>query len=594
MLKFGLLVALRPSTASADVDMYIVPTMLKAPAVPPSLLPDASADARTAYIAFGAEPNKLQFRDKIWPLGSTACTFQLGFLPPALLPRLQAKVVAWGQRVGGEDSVPQISRGVIEVCVGTLHFKLEQLPGQPCLRLTVLQPGTAHLVLRRVEEMVEEVKRECMPHLEFFAALPVPQLDESLEADARAAGERYLVPLSRVRASSRSQQPLKSASGQVLDDAQFADWLPPLPRPLDWYHVMISYRQATEKPFAQGLFDALAQYEASAGQAIRTFLDQERLQDGQRWDLTIAKAMLHTILFVPIVSAGSVGGMAERFEAAPDKVDYVLLEWMLALELEERGVIKSICPLMVGALDAEGDGSGAADDGAAAPRMSNFMADGHLARVPDAVSTATCAKLEELLAQVGAPPLSRRRTAREVVDTIVAFQGVSVWDFKATHGRADQPMLGWGVHEECAKRIKPMLTAAGGAMMEDMGKKSDAIAAAEEGLRGTMGADEKGALASQLDELKEQMGLLLKGQQTAPLMLALPNGKKCHVFLSHSKACTNTPRLVRMIKTYLEGKGCVVFFDIDDLIDISKEELQTKKNGEEDGGGAADLGSARG
>ena len=80
-------------------------------------------------------------------------------------------------------------------------------------------------------------------------------------------------------------------------------------------------------------------------------LDQERLQDGQRWELTIVKAMLHTFIFVPIVSAGSVGGMTERFEAAPGKVDYVLLEWMLALELHERGAIKRIYPLVLGEED---------------------------------------------------------------------------------------------------------------------------------------------------------------------------------------------------------------------------------------------------
>ena len=134
------------------------------------------------------------------------------------------------------------------------------------------------------------------------------------------------MPISRVRKARKTAHAVTSSEGLTLDQEQFARWLPPLPTPLDWYHVMISYRQATEKPFAQQLFDALAQYEASAGQPIHCFLDQERLQDGKRWDLTIAKAMLHTFLFVPIVSAGSVGGMAERFEAAPGKVDYVLLE----------------------------------------------------------------------------------------------------------------------------------------------------------------------------------------------------------------------------------------------------------------------------
>ena len=44
----------------------------------------------------------------------------------------------------------------------------------------------------------------------------------------------------------------------------------------------------------------------------------------------------------------------------------------------------------------------------------------------------------ELLEQMGAPPLSRRQTAREVVEAIVKFQGVPVWDFQAPHGRADR------------------------------------------------------------------------------------------------------------------------------------------------------------
>ena len=97
---------------------------------------------------------------------------------------------------------------------------------------------------------------------------------------------RQSVTGSRVRAARLSQHPLTFA-GQALSPEPFDAFLPPLPQPLDWYHVTISYRQKTEKRFAQQLFDALAQFEAGAGQPIRCFLDQERLQIGQRWDLTV-------------------------------------------------------------------------------------------------------------------------------------------------------------------------------------------------------------------------------------------------------------------------------------------------------------------
>ena len=176
---------------------------------------------------------------------------------------------------------------------------------------------------------------------------------------------------------------------------------------------------------------------------------------------------------------------------------------MLAIELQERGVIKSICPLMIGATDAEG-GSG----------MRVFNADEQIALVPDAVSAATCAKLDELLQQMGAPPLSRRRTAREVVDTIVAFAGIPVWDFKAVHGRADQPMLAWGLHEECAKRIQKVLQQVESEhdSMAEMGDKSAKIAELDERVRTAKSASERSAAEAESGAMKELLLRLLAGQ----------------------------------------------------------------------------------
>ena len=115
--------------------------------------------------------------------------------------------MAWSQRIGGADVIPEIFSEGLEVGFGSVHFSIEELPGQPCVRVTVLRPEGARVVLQRLEEMVREVKRECMPQLEFFAALPVPQLDDAeLDAAARAAGACHLVPASRVRAAHRCRE----------------------------------------------------------------------------------------------------------------------------------------------------------------------------------------------------------------------------------------------------------------------------------------------------------------------------------------------------------------------------------------------------
>jgi hypothetical protein len=51
------------------------------------------------------------------------------------------------------------------------------------------------------------------------------------------------------------------------------------------FHVFISYRVATEAAFAKKLSEKLSSMTfAETGQKIRVYLDQERLEDGARWD----------------------------------------------------------------------------------------------------------------------------------------------------------------------------------------------------------------------------------------------------------------------------------------------------------------------
>ena len=166
---------------------------------------------------------------------------------------------------------------------------------------------------------------------------------------------------------------------------------------------MLSYRPETEKPFAGHLFDVIAQFTTSAtadaasagdgsGRPIRVFLDQERLQGGQKWEDCVVQGLCYSFVFVPIVSEGSVSGMAKRFEQAPDRVDYVLLEWMLALELHERGRMLRIYPLFMG----EWKQPSASTSSRREPRMLSFDRDTQLARVPNVVSEPTWRRLCEL------------------------------------------------------------------------------------------------------------------------------------------------------------------------------------------------------
>ena len=60
--------------------------------------------------------------------------------------------------------------------------------------------------------------------------------------------------------------------------------------------------------------------------------------DGQRFDVNFAKGLSNSTVFVPIMSANCLKSFVELGRA--DKEDFVLTEWIMALELCKRGVVK--------------------------------------------------------------------------------------------------------------------------------------------------------------------------------------------------------------------------------------------------------------
>ena len=109
------------------------------------------------------------------------------------------------------------------------------------------------------------------------------------------------------------------------------------------FDVFISYRVATDLPHVETLHRLLQK----AG--LKVWWDKTSLEPGEPWDIAAFKGMLKSKIFIPLVSRGSLQRMATLDKGAA--CDNMYLEFVLALELRERGSLDKIFPLMLGDID---------------------------------------------------------------------------------------------------------------------------------------------------------------------------------------------------------------------------------------------------
>ena len=226
-----------------------------------------------------------------------------------------------------------------------------------------------------------------------------------------------------------------------------------------WSHVFISYRVASDRDLARRLYDALSMITLDeTGQKLRVYLDQTRLEDGQRWDAGFMEGLAKSWVFVPIVSVGSVGPMATMSELE-DWVDNVLLEWTAALELYQRGQVKSVLPLLASQeesffTDANDAFGGVSDLPAHASAATMQQVTTHL---QETTGDASITGLHELLQQASGSP---EPTINGVINALLKFQGIKVSQSgaKTAHGHGQM-----GVEmddlSECTSRVHAAVSA---------------------------------------------------------------------------------------------------------------------------------------
>merc|ERR1711969_399675 len=225
-----------------------------------------------------------------------------------------------------------------------------------------------------------------------------------------------------------------------------------------WSHVFISYRVASDRELARRLYDELSAVTIEeTGQKLRVYLDQERLEDGQRWDSGFMEGLAKSWVFVPIVSVGSVRPMTQLSDES-DWCDNVLLEWTAALELHQRGRVKSVLPLLASQNSFFADADAAFGGVDALPtHVSAATMEQVTMHLQETTGDSSVAGLGELLQQASG---QAEPTVQGVVQSLLKFQGIKVTESGAgaAHGHG-QLSVGMADLSECLGRVQGTVSA---------------------------------------------------------------------------------------------------------------------------------------
>ena len=186
------------------------------------------------------------------------------------------------------------------------------------------------------------------------------------------------------------------------------------------YGAFISYRVATDTIFADTLYSAASMTQMRQGieHHMLVYLDRIEIKDGEEFGPSFIKALASSTVFAPLLSIGCIQSFVGLDKK--DRQDFVLVEWMIALELHKQKRAPAIFPILLGEQDDLGQWN---EDFFATLRSGKVRVDGQLHALPDVVSQKTVAKARSLLGQLEPPvELTEELTVAGVVRKLLEFQ----------------------------------------------------------------------------------------------------------------------------------------------------------------------------
>jgi hypothetical protein len=427
MKKYGLLVKITSSENASSC--------LLAPALLPCKAALTMEGCSTFYFMFGTNQLFQKHHITYYVEDCETC----GFLPAGLFERLLGKVVSWVQEKSTSDgsmSCEMVSRKVLVLLRGKQRFQISLLQEMNMIEVDVDGEGPL-AVHNHMIELIKHVISECMHQLSFFTILPYPA-NTSLIASSHSTAvdtkkDLMFVKLSEIQAAGKEHQSVnlfakkKSQVFSVADlMSSYKTWID-MYVSLESYDVFLSYRWLDyDKQLVNDVFEELTNRHTTGGnhRGVRVFLDSYRLPKGDSFQSEFVQGLLHSEVFVPIVSEGTLESMIKKVQEG--KEDNVLIEWMMALickQFVKTCRLQKIFPVLVGKTEKGGD-----------TKCGNLFVGDVLQRLPVTVSKESMEIVTRLLAKKGIEVDSTmsavlsQYTVKYVVEEIMRNLGLQAWE----------------------------------------------------------------------------------------------------------------------------------------------------------------------
>ena len=175
------------------------------------------------------------------------------------------------------------------------------------------------------------------------------------------------------------------------------------------WDVFLSYRVDSDSGHVEELYNALLE------RGLKPWWDRKCLLPGQNWEEGFCSGLVSSRCLVCLLSRGAIKNPAKDWQnieklTADSKCDNVLLEWRLALELKQRGMIEGIFPVFIGDILEQDE-------------YSKYFSGCH-PNPPDIAVKAIETKLQEHLGREGlGSPYMDNLTVKDICTAISANQG---------------------------------------------------------------------------------------------------------------------------------------------------------------------------